>query len=202
MALKKLDAWLKIAKKAEIRKKNAQIDMPVISFAIVIIFLVIMGPIMLKIYKETTTPLKNMFNDTSGSVYSANAYNAMQTIDTTWTKFWDFIIIMAFVINLILIVISAFLVESNPVFFVIFMVLSAITFMIVPNMIDAADKLWTSPQFSNTSSETSDIVLHMPFTNYLRTSFGKLLLLVTIVSGILMFSKTFRIGGKPKKGEF
>jgi len=172
--------------------KKGQADYPIISIIIIIIFLLFMAPFMLKIFKAVTIPLKLAVNDTPAAV------SAINTIDKTWMNFWDIIVMMTFVVSIILMIVSAFFVNTHPIFFVVYLVLTIVTFILAPSMMDTLDKVWTSPQFAGTSEETN-IVSKLPFTDYLRTHFSMVLLMIVAVTGVVMFWNSYSAGRQRKK---
>lgn len=157
--------------------KKGQLDYQVVSFIVIAVALFLMAPFVLKINRELTTPLQ----DTLGS-QSQQANQSIGAVSSTLTNFWDFVIVFVFFVNIILIFITAFLVDVHPIFLVVFVVLSIFTLMFAPELFDMLDTIYGSSQF------TADVA-NLPMTYYLYNNFALILLSVMILSGVIMYGK-------------
>lgn len=157
--------------------KKAQIEFPVITFIIVIVALFIISPFILKIFNSVVTP----FGSAVGNV-SADAGSSVEFIKDTAVSFWDYVVLMLYLLNVILLFITAFLVDTHPVFLVLFILFGLFTFMFAPGILDVVDKIYDQPSLA---LEVSQI----PITDFLREHFGVILLGIFIVCGIIIYSK-------------
>ncbi len=162
--------------------KRGQIEIPIITLIAVVAGLIIMAPIVLKIVTNVLDP----FSAGVGNV-TASAGTSVQFVRTTFVSFWDWVILIAFTINIILLFISAFLVDTHPVFLILYIIFGIFTFAFAPMIKDVLDKIYNSPDFALEVSK-------LPITDFLREYFGIVILVVFILSGVIMYSK-FRMGG-------
>lgn len=172
---------LKELLRTKIKSKKAQIEVPIITFIIVVAGLIIIAPIILKIVKSTLTP----FGSAIGNM-SSEAGTSVEFVKTTFINFWDWVILIAFTINVILLLISAFLVDVHPIWLILYILFGIFTFSFAPMIKDVLDKIYDSAIFATEVSS-------LPIVDFLRGNFGIIILAIFIVSGVIMYSK-FRLG--------
>lgn len=163
--------------------KKGTLDYPIITVIFILIALLFLAPIMLKIVTEVTTPFANSLNNVS-----AGSGDVVTSISNTFVTFWDKVIMIAFLINLVLLILSAFLIRTHPFFIVLYIALSIFTMIFAPTIIDVVDKLYDSAQFVG---ETASL----PMLDFLRNYFGIVILGIMIITGIIIYAR-FK-GGQP-----
>lgn len=152
-------------------------------FGIVIFFamtiaLLIMSPIVLKIIRSSISGVSDALNSTLPS-----ASEQMNNVQTTAENFWDFIGLMFFGINVLLLLISAFFIDTHPAFLLVYVITCFFLILIGSNMIQVVDSVWGVSQFSE---ETG---LYLTSMDFIRTHFGTIILGIIILSGIVMYAK-------------
>jgi len=162
--------------------KKAQIEIPIITFIVVVAGLIIMAPFVLKSVKSILDP----FSAGVGNI-TAEAGASVSFVKDTFVNFWDWVILIAFTINVIMLLITAFLVDTHPVFLVMYIIFGVFTFAFAPMIKDVMDKIYNS-------SELATEVSSLPIVDFLREYFGIILLVIFVISGIIMYYK-FRFGG-------
>ena len=80
-----------------INNKKGQMEYPIISFIVVLFGLIILSPFILKIYNSFVTP----FGSALGNITEEAGTNVSH-IATSFIGFWDFVIMIGFLLNIIL----------------------------------------------------------------------------------------------------
>lgn len=163
--------------------KKGQLSYPIITFMFVIVALIIMAPIMMRVINDTTSKFGNALV-TSGIGGGVEANQSIMAVTDTFNNFWDFLIIIAFLVNVILLFLSAFLVDIHPVFFILYFVFAFISIMFVPTITNLGETIYTSPEYTNYTATSS---LH--FTTTLLNHFGIVMLAIIVLTAIIMYGK-------------
>lgn len=168
--------------------KKAQFEWGFASFIVVVITLIIIAPIMLdivnRILGKTADNLSAMPGGAAGGA-------AVDKINNTFINFWDWCIVIAYGVSLFLLLFSAFLVQTHPIFLIIYIIFGVLTFIFAPMFMDVTEKIYTNDEF-DTAHDGITVTEKIPMINYLREYFGIILLGIYIVSGVIMF---VRLGG-------
>jgi len=140
--------------------------------------LLIIAPILLNIVRTTTNEFADALNTTN-----PNAATQVNSIEDSFTGFWDWVLVILFGLNVIMVFISAFFIDTHPAFVLIYIMMAFFLMVFAPNMLDAVDEVWAQPQYS---TETG---MHLAGTDFVRTHFGGIILSILILSGIIMYAK-------------
>jgi len=160
-----------------ILNKKAQMEFPIISFISVVIILLIMAPFMLKIFNSVLTP----FASGVGNV-STEAGARVTSVKNTFINFWDMVIMIAFLISLILLFITAFLVDTHPVFLILFIIFGIFTFMFIPAVMEVVEEIYNNPELALEVSQ-------LPMADFLREYFVPIMVGFYFVIGIIVYAK-------------
>lgn len=163
-----------------LRNKKAQIDNPVMIVAIMIIGLLFLAPVVLKIMMTTQTQVANSLGNISsgGDIAKTNFNAVMNTAVNTWDK----VIMIAFFLLIVLLFVSAFLIDAHPIFIILYILSNMFLVLFAPNIIDAVDKVYDSPTFAGE-------IAKLTFMDTLRTYYGEFLVGIMIITGIIIFGK-------------
>jgi len=159
------------------KSKKAQLDIPILGFVVIVIGLIIFAPIMLKIFNSIKYPMSSAF--TNVSVEAGAGFDKAISPLTNW---WDKIIIFVFILSVLLLFISAFLIDTHPLFVVLYVLTCFFVVIFSNNIMKAADHIYDSSQFAEEANELS-------FMNFLRNNFFGVLLGIIIITGIIMYGK-------------
>lgn len=171
--------------RSTIKGKRGQLEFSLITFIVVVVGLIILAPFILKITNSFVTP----FGSAVGNI-SEQAGTNVNHITTTFVNFWDFVIIFAFLINIILLLMTAFLSDTHPAWLIAFVIFAFLTMIFAPELLEVLTKIYDSPQFA---LEVSQLAM----VDFFRQYFGLILIGIYFVSGIIIYSK-FRWGGNPR----
>lgn len=164
-----------------IKKKKGQMDFPIITFAIVLIGLILLAPIILKITRGTITPFGNALGnmtDIGGEVAKENTLHVLGV----FVKFWDGVIMLAFLLAVILLFVSAFLIDVNPFFMILYIFMLFLTLIFAPTILDTVDRIYEAPAYA-------EEVALVPFMDFLRLNFGVVLTVIGILTMIIIYAK-------------
>jgi len=168
----------------KITSKKAQVDFsPAILIAIVI-GLLIFAPIMLRIIGTVTGTFFVQMNET--------APVAVREADTAVDKvynFFDYLIVIGMFINIIVLFISAWFIDTNPVFIVLYIMFAFIFFLFIPDMMNAVDSVWSKMDEAGTQDNWEDNNLNLTFTDFIRRNMMMFSLLIIALTGIIIYAK-------------
>lgn len=179
---KNLENTLCVPYKYKLKKKNkkAQTDFPILMVAFMIIGLLILSPIILKIFISMRDGLGAGFgNVTNGGVEAQTAYNSVMN---TAINAWDKVVVAFFVLMILLLFVSAFMIDAHPFFIILYILMAFFLILIAPNMIEAVDKIYDSSIFA---TETAMLV----FMNSLRSHYAEYLVGLMVITGIIIYGK-------------
>lgn len=160
--------------------KKAQAQSIIIFFGLMIAILIV-SIILLRLVNEVITP----FQAQIGNI-SATAGSAVSSVHDKFTHWWDYLIISMFFINLLILLVSSFLVDIHPAFVVIYIVTIIFMFMFGNYALLLLDSVWNNVG-------TNIEVTQTPIQQFLINNFQLIMLGVVILSGVVMYAK-FKFG--------
>jgi len=160
--------------------KKAQMDFPLITFIIVVIMLLLVGPIILKIVTGTLTPFATALNNTGagGEVAGANVTH----VKNVFVSFWDGILIIAFLIVILMLFMSAFLIDASPFFMILYIIMFFLTVVFSPAVLGIVDGIYENAVYV-------DEVAQLGFLDFIRLNFGIIITVIGIISMIIIYAK-------------
>ena len=149
----------------------------IIVFFAIVIGIFILSIILLKVTNTILTPFQANIGNMSAKAGADVSY--IQNKFVTW---WDWVIILVFLLNALLLFVSVFLVDVHPAF--LFLYILAVLFLMIFGSVaqTAVEKIWTQPDFATEAGQ-------MPLTQYLINNLGIVILIIIVLSGILMYAK-------------
>lgn len=155
----------------------------IIMFSAVFLIIIMLAPMLLKI---VVTPL-NKFGDALSNVDSSKkSVDAVNYVKNKFTGLFDWIIMFFFIFNVVLLIVTAFLVDIHPAFAIIYIVGLFFLIITAPAMLGAINNIWDMAQFS-TGDE--NVTQYLPMLNFVREHFTFIVLGIAIISGLIMFGK-------------
>lgn len=169
--------------------KKGQAESIVIFFGIVVAIF-ITSIIMLRITNEILTPFANQIEP-----YSNQSAQVVNSVHNSFASVWDWVIVLLFLFNLILLLVSAFLIDIHPAFIVIYLI--AIIFLVIfgNTFAQVLDMVWGAV---GTSVETAQT----PLQRFIINNFNVIMLGVIALSGIVMYAKIKLFGGQGTGGNY
>jgi len=166
--------------------KKGQFEYPLLTFAIIIIGLLIFAPIMLKVFTSFSTPFSNSLGNITGG--GEVAQEGFEKVTTTLITFWDKVIIAVFVLSVLTLFVSAFFIDAHPFFIIIYIFLNFMLILFAPNIITAVDHIYESSAYATE-------VGMLTFMDSLRSNFTLYLIGIMIITGIIIYGKLAFFGG-------
>lgn len=163
---------------------KAQLDFPFITFVFIVFGLLLLAPIVLKVFNSVQDNLSPQLGNMTGGAIAQDSFN---TVMNTATTFWDKVVIFAFVVAVILLFISAFLIDTNPFWIILYVFVAFLTILFAPNIIDSLENIYGSATFA-------DEVTQLTMVDYLRNNFGALLVGIMVITGIIIYGKVAFFG--------
>jgi len=136
---------------------------------------------MLKIVRGTITP----FSQSLGNSSAGGAVQASETVNYilgVYVNFWDSIIIIAFVIAIILMFISAYLIDASPFFIILYIILFIFTILFAPTILEVVNKIYEANAYAQ------EVAL-IPFLDFIRLNFGVILTVLGLLSMVIIYAK-------------
>lgn len=165
--------------------KKGQLDYPIITFIVIIAGLILLAPIMLKIFISFKAPFSaGLGNVTNGGVIAQEGFN--KVLDTG-INVWDKVLVASFMFSILILFISAILIDTHPLFVILYIVISFFTVIFAPSIIDAMSNIYDSPDFATS-------VTYLPFMNSIRLHFSTFLIGVIVLTGIIIYGKITLFG--------
>jgi hypothetical protein len=157
---------------------NKKGQVGIVSFVGVVIALLFLAPIFLNVVTTTTGEFADAINGTN-----SDAAATVDSITTTYTSLWDWALILIFGLNILLLLVSSFFVDTHPAFLLVYILIAFFLMAFAPNILDATDKIYNSAHYAG------EVAAYLPFMDFVRSNFGALILGVLVLSGIIMYSK-------------
>lgn len=172
--------------------KKGQLDNPVIVFVVIIFGLLIFAPIMLKIFINVDTSFGNSLGNLSGQQGEIAKAN-FKAVTTPLITFWDKVIISAFVLAIIMLLVSAFLIDAHPFFIVLYIFINFMLILFIPTLETALSHIYDSAAFA---AEVTDL----SFLDSLRTNLSVFIVGIMVLAGIIIYGKlAFTTGGNNRR---
>lgn len=169
-------------RKLDLKKnKKGQMDFPILTFAIILIGLIILAPIVLKVVRSTVTPFSASLGNLSTAGGDIGQTNSNYVLGV-FVNFWDGVIIFAFLFAVILLFVSAFLIDANPFFVILYILLLFLTVIFAPEILGAVDRIYEANAFAG------EVAL-LPFIDFIRLNFGLVLTIIGILTMVIIYAK-------------
>jgi hypothetical protein len=149
----------------------------IIIFFVLIIGVLIASVVVMRMTNEILTPFQSQIGN-----MSSQAGSAVANVHTKFNQWWDYFIILLFAINLIILLVSAFLVDIHPAFLIVYIITIIFMFIFGNYALLALDNIWN---MMGTSAEQAI----SPLQQFIINNFMLIMLGVVFLSGIVMYSK-------------
>jgi len=158
----------------------------IVAFVGVFIVLLALAPILLNI----VTSIGGGVQSNIASI-DASAGATMQQPITKFTQMWDYVIVFIFTINILLLLITSFFIDTHPIFTLLYIFMGFLLFVFTPYVKDIASTLWDTPRYI-----TDGTITELSLTGFLLDNYGIVLLMVFVLSGIIMYAKIKYFGNE------
>lgn len=161
-----------------------------ITFVQIVIGLLLFGIIFLKIILSIQTGVSNSTQNLTGD---ANAsWNAVMTPLSTM---WDKVIVFAFITATLLLFVSAFFIDTHPVWVILYIISNFILVLFLSNILGIVDYIFESSSFATEQSM-------LPYLDSLRSHSMAWLIGIMVLGGIIIYGKFSMSNNQPSGGGF
>ena len=161
--------------------KKGQLDFPIIGFIVLVIGIFIIGPVLLKVFSSIQGPMSNALGNVTGGG-GAVAQKNFDTVMVTSNNMMDNVLVFVFVIAVIMLIVSAFLIDTSPFWIILYIFISMMLVILTPNIIEGLDNIWTKAQFAQEVADLS-------FLNFIRMNFMFILVSIILITGVIIYGK-------------
>lgn len=162
--------------------KKAQIA-SVAFFIMLLAGIIIIAPIILRVgisaIDKTSTQL-SAIDGTNKSVQLV-VYTKNKITGT-----FDWVIMFLVILNILILLISSFLIDIHPAFLVIYIIGAFVMVITLPYTMALAEKIYSNSEFA---SGSNNVVQYIPMTEFMLNNFGTIIVGIIVLSGIIMFAK-------------
>ena len=158
-------------------KKALSFIVPIVVFVVIIVGTFITAIIIAKVNDAILTPVASQLGD-----INEEAGDSVTLIHTVFNRFWDWAIVMFFLVNIILLFLGAFLIDTHPIFAVMYMISCMFLMMFISDILNPIDRIYDSAEFLNQTT-------NLPLTDHLRANFEIILLAIMFLSGVIIYAK-------------
>jgi len=166
------------------KKKKANVEFSPIVLIAVVIGLLIFAPIAMRLIGTVTGTFFYQMNTTAPNAVK-QADQAVETVN----NFFDYLILIGMFVNVIMLFISAWYIDTNPAFIVLYIMFAFIFFLFIPNLLDAVDTVWSKMEDSAVNDPWGDTSLNLTFTDFIRRNMMMFSLIIMVLTGILIYAK-------------
>ena len=159
------------------KSKKAITD--VFVFALILIIILFITPILLKVVHSVLTPFVN-----STAIPEA-ARNASSYAISTTDNFFDYAAVVLIFAMLIMLFVSSYFVDVYPFFFILYIIAAIILFIMIIPINAINDKIFNSVTFAEETSK-------LPLTSFIYSHYFYIVLIAVIISAIILFGKMQR----------
>jgi hypothetical protein len=164
--------------------KRGQVEFSPAIFVALIIVLLLMAPIMMRIIGTVTGTFFTQMNTSAPSAVA----EASGAVDKVY-NFFDYLVVISMFINMIVLFISAWFIDTNPVFIILYIMFAFIFILFLPNMMDAVDQIWEKSENISTYDTWGSNDLNLTYTDWIRSNMVLVTLVVIVLTGIIMYAK-------------
>lgn len=162
--------------------KKAQAQ-SIIIFFVVVVAILIVSIILLRLTNEILTPFASQLTH-----FNNQSANTVTAINNSFAIVWDWVIVLLFLFNIILLLISSFMVDIHPAFVIVY-IICVIFLVIFGNEFGyIIDQVWGS---IGTTVETAQT----PMQQFIINNFMYFMLGIIALSGLVMYAKFKYWGG-------
>lgn len=161
--------------KSLIKEKKKKGEFTPAAFFVLIVVLIVIAPIILKVINSATGGVIDAVNQTMPSAANEGTIAVAKV-----TNLFDYLVLIAMLVTMVLLFVSSFFIDTHPVFIVIYIMAAFVLILLAPNVLDAVDDVWG--KFPTESGQ-------LPFTDFMRQHLVGFLLGIMIITGIIMYAK-------------
>lgn len=162
------------------KNKKALGTVDIITFVAVIVGLFILAPVLLKVVNESVGGFSTAINQSGSGGEEASA--RVNAIQNTFVTFWDILIMIGFLVNVVMLLVFSFMVDTHPLFLIFYIFTAMILMMFAPYTLAPVSQILGMSEFATELTQ-------LPLTSFMITHFSLILLGIIVLSGIILYAK-------------
>ena len=162
------------------------------AFFAIVLSIFLLGTLLMSFVNTILNPFESSMQSISNESASA-----VGNINDSFNKWWDIAIVFLFFLNVIILLLSAYQVDTHPIFLLLYIIAVMILLIFGGNMVSSLDVFYDDAGIFGSGNVTAggNAIQHMPLTNFMLNNFTVVILGIIIISGIVMYAK-FKFGGQ------
>jgi len=176
-------------KKFRKRNKKAQ-ALSVVFFFIIILAVLVLAVLLMSLVNTILEPFREQI-----APLSNESATAVATIQSGFNNTWDWVIVMLFLFNTVILLFSSFMVDIHPAFLIIYIIALMFLFMFGSTILGALDAVYNPTGVFGSGNVTAggNAIDRMPLVSWILNNFTLVILGIVILSGVIMYAK-FKFG--------
>lgn len=169
-------------KMLKIKNKRGQfIQSDIVAFIATVVSILIIAPIILL----TINSVSDGFSDALGNMSATEARDRVDGIQNTFVTFWDYIIGIAFLFNVIAMFIFAFGVSAHPIWSIFYLITAVFTLSFSNYVVSPILHIFGMDKFAIEAGE-------LPIVFFITQHFAVIMLFIIMITGVIMFTRIGR----------
>lgn len=160
---------------------NKKAQLGIIVFVGMFLVLLFLAPFVVKIVRSSVGGFADAINSTN-----EGAATTVRGIEGTFLSLWDWVILLGFAFNVVLLLLTSFFIDTHPAFVIVYIMAVFFLMAFAPSMIDALETMYDELGDAATGHDSG---AYLPATEFLIDNFGGVLLSIIVLSGIIMYAK-------------
>lgn len=173
--------------------KRGQVE-SIIIFFFLVIAIFIASIIVLRLTNTIITPFSQMLNNT-GMPGSQQASAVVSNVQTRFAGVWDWVVVLLFLFNVLILFISAFLIDIHPAFAIIYIIAVIFLFVFGNSMLYVLDNVWNTFASDLEASQT-------PLQQFIINNFNVIMLGIVFLTGLIAYAKFKFFSGMGTGGNY
>lgn len=171
-------------------KNKKGVVLSIVAFFVIVLSVFILAVLLMSLVNTVLTPFREQIRPLSNA-----SAETVGTIQDKFTAVWDWSIALLFLLNVVLLFFSAFMVDIHPAFLVLYVIAVMFLIMFGGTMVGALDALYNPTGVFGTGNITvgGNAISNMPLTAWFLNNFTLVILGIIILSGVIMYGK-FKFG--------
>lgn len=160
------------------KNNRGQVDFGLSTFAVIVLAILFLAPVLVKMVEQPLDKFSTAINRTS-----TTAGTDVANVESKFLGLFDIMIVFLFLLQSILLLISAFLIDTHPAFMIMYILIAFFLVAFLPNITSAVETIYDSSAYS------SEIGQHLAFSDWMVSNFGAVILALIVLSGIILYAK-------------
>ena len=184
---------IKILEMLKMKEKNKKAQtLSIIMIFVFVLGILIVGVLVMSLVNTVLEPFR-----TNIDTIDENAGETVGKIQNSFKGVWDWAIILLFLLNIIILFISSFMVDIHPAFLILYVIALMFLFMFGSTIVGALNSVYDTEGVFGTRNVTAggNALSEMPLSSWILNHFTMVMLGIAILSGIIMYAK-FKYGNQ------